>query len=240
MLKRCTILFALTPTLLSLLLSPMAHAELVPFTANYASEFGMLSATGIRKLEKRGDGNWGFENRASALLNEVIETSTFSLRDGKVKSLNYNFKNPFNSKRNMSLAFNWSKGEVTDSVHNNTLPLSGEIYDKLSYQLQIQQDVCSNPEKFAGKNYTVVDRGKLKTYRVEFVDRQSLSTKVGALNTIHLRQFRPDKKDGKDTLIWLAADFDCVLARLDQHESDGVITLNLTSANVNGKDVKGK
>lgn len=119
------------------------------------------------------------------------------------------------------------------------LPLSGEIYDKLSYQLQIQQDVCSNPEKFAGKNYTVVDRGKLKTYRVEFVDRQSLSTKVGALNTIHLRQFRPDKKDGKDTLIWLAADFDCVLARLDQHESDGVITLNLTSANVNGKDVKG-
>jgi hypothetical protein len=220
--------------------APINAAELVPFTANYSSEYGMLSATGVRKLEKRGDGNWGFENRASALLNEVVETSTFTLRDRRVQSLNYNFRNPFNAKRNLSLAFNWPKSEVTDSVHNNTLPLSGEVYDKLSYQLQMQQDVCSNPDKFDGKNYTVVDLGKLKTYRIERVERQALQTKVGTLDTIHLRQFRPDKRDGDDTLIWLATDFNCVLARLDQHEGDGVIRLDITSATVNGKEVKGK
>jgi hypothetical protein len=223
-----------------LITTPLSAAELVPFTANYSSQYGMLSASGVRKLEKRGDGNWGFENRASAMLNEVVETSTFTLRDQRVTPLNYNFRNPFNAKRNLSLSFNWSKAEVTDSIHNNTLPLSGEVYDKLSYQLQMQQDVCSSPDKFAGKNYTVVDLGRLKTYRIERVDRQALATKAGTLDTIHLRQFRPDKQDGKDTLIWLAADFNCVLVRLDQREGDGVIRLDLTSANVNGREVKGK
>lgn len=214
--------------------------DLVPFTANYSSEYGMLSATGVRKLEKRADGNWAFENRASALIAEVMENSTFALRDGHVTALNYNFKNPLNSKRDMALTFNWQKMEVKDAKHDGTLALSNPVYDKLSYQLQMQKDVCANPEKFGGVNYTLVDIGKLKTYRVEFIERQPLKTKVGTINTYQLRQFRPDKRDGKDTLIWLASDFNCVLARLDQHEGDGIITLNLTSANVNGVEVKGK
>lgn len=215
-------------------------ADLVPYTAKYSSDYGMLSANGVRTLEKRGDGNWGFENRASALMTDVIENTTFSLRDKRVKSLNYNFRNPFNAKRNLALTFNWPKSEVTDAVHEKTLPLSGEVFDKLSYQVQLQLDVCANPEKFGSRDYTVVDLGKTKTYRVELVDKQRLRTKVGTLDTIHLRQFRPDKRDGKDTLIWLASDFHCVLARLDQHEGDGVIRLDLTSANVNGVEVRGK
>src|SRR5690606_26600660 len=178
-------------------------ADLVPFTANYASDYGMLSANGVRKLEKRSYGNWGFENRASALMTEVLETSTFALRERRVKSLNYNFRNPFNAKRNLALTFNWNKGEVSDAVHNETQALTGEVFDKLSYQVQLQLDVCTAPEKFGHRDYTVVDRGRLKTYRVEFIDRQQLRTKAGTLNTLHLRQFRPDKRDGKDTLIWL-------------------------------------
>lgn len=228
----------LTATLL--LASATGASDLVPFAAKYSSDYGMLSATGLRKLEQRSDGNWGLENRASALMTDVIETSTFALRDRHVKSLNYNFRNPFNAKRNLSLTFNWPKGEVSDAVHNTTLPLQGEVYDKLSYQVQMQLDVCSNPEKFKSRDYTVADKGRLKTYRIEFIDRQPLRTQAGTLNTIHLRQFRPDKRDGHDTLIWLASDFSCVLARLDQHESNGVIRLELTGATVNGKDVKGK
>lgn len=232
-------------TLIAALLAALAAsagsaANPVPFTANYSSDYGMLSATGVRRLERRADGSWGFENRASALLSEVVETSTFALRGGRVQSLSYDFRNPFNAKRNMSLQFDWAKGQVRDAVQNRTLPLSGEVYDKLSYQMQMQQDVCANPEKFGGRNYTVVDRGKLKTYRVEFVDRQPLPTRVGTLATIHLRQYRPDKRDGDDTLIWLAADFHCVLARLDQHDGDNLIRLNLTGATVNGREVKGK
>ena len=215
-------------------------AELVPFTAKYSSEYGMLSATGVRKLEQRSDGSWSFSNNASALIAQVNEDSTFSLTNSQIKSLTYNFKNPLNSKRNMRLTFDWPKMQVTDAEHNETLTLNNEVYDKLSYQIQMQKDVCVNPEKFGGKDYTLVDLGKLKTYRVEFVERQPLKTKVGTLNTYQLRQFRPDKRDGKDTMIWLAADFNCVLARLDQHEGDGIITLNLTSANVNGVEVKGK
>ena len=226
--------------LLYVLASSAQATELVPFTANYASEYGVLSATGVRTLKKSSDGNWAFENRANAVFAEVLENSTFALRRGQVTPLTYQFKNPFNSKRNLSLTFNWPQAKVDDDERKTGLPLNGEIYDKLSYQLQMAKDVCANPEKFGGKDYTVVDIGKLKTYRVEFVDRQPLQTRLGTLNTYHLRQFRPDKRDGKDTQIWLATDFNCVLTRLDQHEGDGIIRLDLTSANVNGVEVKGK
>lgn len=214
--------------------------ELVPFTANYSTQYGMLSATGVRKLEKRADGNWAFENRASAMFAEIVENSTFSLRKDHVTPLNYNFKNPLSSKRNLSLTFNWPQAKVEDKERGVTLPLQGNIYDKLSYQMQLQKDVCAKPGKFGTRDYTVVDGKKFKTYRVEFIDRQMLNTKVGALDTVHLRQFRPDKENKKYTLFWLATDFNCILARLDEQEEKDIIRLDLTSATVNGVEVKGK
>ena len=101
-------------------------------------------------------------------------------------------------------------------------------------------NVCANPDNYPGENFTVVDRGKLKTYRVELVGREPQKTPAGVLNTIHLRQFRPDKRDGKDTMIWVAADWNCLLVRLDQHEGNDIISLKLVKAKVGGAEVKAK
>jgi hypothetical protein len=72
------------------------------------------------------------------------------------------------------------------------------------------------------------------------VGREPLKTEVGTLNTIHLRQNRPDKKDGKYTQIWLAADWGCILVRLDQYDKDDLYTLKFISGKVNGTAVTGK
>lgn len=215
-------------------------AEPRVFEATYETSYGFLSARGERRLEALPDGRWKMQNNARVMMMDVIERSTFTLPGGRVNPLSYDFTNPLSQDRSMSLGFDWPNNTVTNLGNKKTLPLAPGVYDKLSYQLQMQMDVCANPDKFAGENYTIVDRNKLKTYRVEAVGRDVQKTPAGMLTTIHLKQFRPDKPDGKDTQIWLAADYHCLLVRLDQYDGNDVISLKLVKAKVAGVDVKEK
>jgi hypothetical protein len=210
-----------------------------PYIATYQTKYGMLSATGERRLDALPDGRWKLEHHARVLMVDVSERTTFTVDEGRVNPLTYDFVNPLSKDRSMSLIFDWSRLTVTDKNRKQTLPIKPGVFDKLGYQAQMQMNVCANPDAFPGENYTVVDRGRLKTYRVEFVGRQPLKTAVGILDTIQLRQFRPDKRDGKDTKIWLATEWRCLLARLDQQEGDDIISLKLVKATVAGTPVKG-
>jgi len=209
-----------------------------PYVGTYQTKYGMMSATGIRRLDALPDGRWKMENHAKVLMVDVAERSTFAMPDGVINSLTYEFVNPLSSDRSMSLVFDWERNTVTDKAHKWNLALKPGVFDKLSYQVKMQMDVCANPDHYPGEDFTVVDRNRLKVYRVELVGRQPLKTPAGLLNTIQLRQFRPDKRDGKDTMIWLAADWHCLLVRLDQHEGDDIISLTLVKASVAGMPVK--
>jgi hypothetical protein len=192
-----------------------------PYVGTYETSYGMVSARGERKLD-------------------VVEKSTFTLQDGNVSSQSYEFINPLSKDRSMTLDFDWTAGTVTERTKNIVQKLQPNVYDKLSYQVQLQMDVCANPDQFTTRDYTVVDRKRLKTYRVERVRREPQVTATGVLDTILLRQFRPDKRGGKDTQIWLAADWNCLLVRLDQHDGGDTISLKLVKAKVGGVDVKDK
>lgn len=227
------------PLFATLALTSAANAaQPTPFDATYETNYGVLSARGERKLEPVSDGTWKMENNAHVLMVNVIERSTFTWENERVISQTYEFVNPLSQDRGLSLGFDWPKSIVTNNGSKQTLQLAPGVYDKLSYQAQMQMDVCANPTNYPGEDFTVVDRNRLKTYRVEMIGRDVQKTPVGMLTTIHLKQFRPDKRDGKDTQIWLAADWNCLLVRLDQYEGNDVYSLKLVKAKVNGVEVK--
>jgi hypothetical protein len=211
-----------------------------PYAGTYETTYGMISARGERTLATLPDGSWKMENHAKVFMVDVVEKSTFKLPGGRVSSLNYEFVNPLSKDRSMTLDFDWTAGTVTERTQKIVQKLEPNVYDKLSYQVQLQMDVCANPDQFTTRDYTVVDRKRMKTYRVERVRREPQKTEAGILDTIHLRQFRPDKNDGKDTLIWLASDWNCLLVRLDQQDGGDTISLKLVKAKIGGVDVKDK
>lgn len=215
-------------------------AQPVPFDATYETKYGIMSARGERKLEHGRDDLWKMENSAHVLMMDVVERSSFVWRNDLAVSQTYDYSNPLNQDRSHSLSFDWSKNTVINNGSKQTLEITSGVYDKLSYQLQMQVNVCANPDRYPGENFTVVDRKRLKTYRVELIERDSQKTPAGVLNTIHLKQFRPDRPDDKGTHIWLAADWNCLLVRLDQYDSGDVVSLKLVKAKVNGAEVKGK
>lgn len=229
-----------TAAALSLSATIASAAQPTPFKATYETSYGVMSARGERKLERDRDNLWKMENNAHVLMMDVIERSSFIWRNNLVVSQTYEYTNPLNQDRSLSLSFDWAKNNVINNGSKQTLELAPGVYDKLSYQLQMQMNVCANPDNYPGENFTVVDRKKLKTYRVEFVGRDTQKAAVGTLNTIHLKQFRPEKGDADATHIWLAADWNCLLVRLDQHDGGDVMSLKLVKASVNGADVQEK
>lgn len=227
---------ALLATLVSA--TTQAATALVPFTANYSSSYGILRASGERMLDAREDGSWAIEHSARLLLVDVRERATFRINDGRVQSLSYQFTNPLSGNRNSSLVFDWAKGVAADAERQSQVPLRPDVFDKLSYQMQLKMDVCAAPEQFKSADYTVVDRDRLKTYRVTPVKEELLGTDLGPLRTLRLRQVRADKKDDEPTYIWLAVDWHCLLVRLDQMENGKALSLKITDAQVNGRRVE--
>ncbi|MFT3930312.1 MAG: DUF3108 domain-containing protein [Spongiibacteraceae bacterium] len=229
-----------TAAVLSLFATITSAAQPIPFKATYETSYGVMSARGERKLERDRDNLWKMENNAHVLMMDVVERSSFIWHNNLVVSQTYDYTNPLNQDRSLSLSFDWAKNSVINNGSKQMLELAPGVYDKLSYQLQMQMNVCANPDSYVGENFTVVDRKKLKTYRVELVGRDTQKTPVGVLNTIHLKQFRPERGDADATHIWLAADWSCLLVRLDQHDGGDVLSLKLVKASVNGADVKEK
>lgn len=230
--------------LVGLLVSGLATAapavdSLVPFTAKYASNYGVLRASGQRELAADQDGAWRIEHSARLLLVTVTERSTFVVTEGVVKPLAYQFANPLSSKRSMSLQFDWPANRVTEMDSKTAIALQPRVFDKLSYQMQLKMDVCAAPDAFTGAEYTVVDRSRLKRYRITPLKREVLETSAGPLDTLRLRQVRADKKDDEPTYIWLAIDWHCLVARVEQLEDGKMLSLKLVEAVIDGRQVEG-
>ena len=91
-----------TLALLLLAIAVNTQAQVRPFVGTYQTKYGMLSATGDRRLDALPDGRWKMENHAKVLMVDVAERSTFTMADGKVHSLSYDFINPLSKDRSMS------------------------------------------------------------------------------------------------------------------------------------------
>jgi hypothetical protein len=233
---RRTLLGALSALLLAL---PVTASELLPFSATYKSRHGMLSATGVRELTPQENGSLLLTNSAKLLMVEVAEQTRFTLNEGRVTTLAYEFVNPFRAERSQSLLYDWTQRTVTEQKSKEQLPLPERAFDRLSYQVQLQLDVCVNPDAFMTRDYPVVDRDRIKTYRVESQGMEVLNTGAGNLRTLKLRQYRPDRQE-KETLVWVAVEWNCLIAKIENRDEDEVISLSLVKATVDGTPVSGR
>ncbi|MDX9874615.1 MAG: DUF3108 domain-containing protein [Spongiibacteraceae bacterium] len=223
----------------TLLLIAQGVSALDPFEASYTSKYGVLSASGSRSLEPGEEGTWLLQHNARLLLVTVAEQSRFRIDKGVVVPLDYAFTNPLSSNRSQSLHFDWERQEVTELNRDSRLALTPRLYDRLSYQVQVKLDICADPAAFQSADYQFVDRDRVKSYRVSRVKEEVLTTDVGPLRTLRLRQVRADKQDDEPTYMWVAIDWQCLLVRLEQQEDGKVLSLRLKSARVGNQPVHG-
>jgi len=233
----------LTVSLIFLIASAITQtsfAELPqPFEATYKAKYRGIGVTATRSLTTLADGNQQFSFLADSLIAEMQESTQFQWSEtDHIVPLHYSYeRSVMGSKRQAKLTFNWQKGKVTNNVEDKPWDMSVPVgaLDKLSYQLQLQADLI-NGKPLSG--YEVADGGKLKRYDFEIVGEETLKTRAGKFEVVKVRRLR-DQDEERQTVIWFAKNWNYLVVRLQQEEDDKSYEIDLTSATLNGKPVKG-
>ena len=227
----------------ALLALPTVHAaDLQPFSASYTADWKQLpmSGTAERSLEKTADGTWKLSFKASMMIASLTETSTLTLDKDTLLPQSYHFeRGGLGKAKKADLDFDWTAKMVTGTDRGDAvkIPLNRGMVDKSTYQLALQHDVAAGKKTMS---YQVVDDGEVETYDFRVLGTEKVDTKAGKIDAIKVERVRDPTQSKRTTVMWFAKDWDYLLVRLQQVETDGKeYNIMLLDGTVNGKVVKG-
>ncbi|MBC9251751.1 dehydrogenase [Pseudomonas alcaligenes] len=229
-------------TLLALLSLPLQAAELQPFSASYTADWKQVPITGTagRSLKQLDNGRWELGFEAAMLVASLHETSTLRLENGALLPLTYRFeRSGLGKSKEVELDFDWTEKQVLGSDRGDPvrLTLNRGLLDKSTYQLALQQDVADGKQSMS---YQVVDGDEIETYDFRVLGPERVRTQAGLIDAIKVERVRDPTQSTRKTMMWFAKDWDYLLVRLHQVETDGKeYQIMLKDGTVNGRPVEG-
>ncbi|GAB1268655.1 DUF3108 domain-containing protein [Aurantivibrio infirmus] len=210
------------------------------FEAIYKAKINGISITATRKLETLENGNQKLTFIADSWIGDIIETSEFQWnQDVRVIPETYTYnRTGLGRNREAILKFNWENNQVINNVERKPwkMDVPDLALDKVSYQLQIRSDLIN---KIPLSTYNIADGGRLKQYDFEVLGEEELETRAGKFTAVRVKRIREESED-RQTIFWLAKDWDYLVIRVQQQEEDGAsYEIDLREATLDGEKVKG-
>lgn len=142
------------------------------------------------------------------------EQSWLRAADSGVKPLEYQFdRSGTGANKEVHLVFDADNQQLIPLATEKPLVAAwtDDLHDPISYQIQMRMDVAAGKQELV---YPVIIRGKRKEYRFERLGEEMLKLPIGKIQTVKLRRVR--ENSSRETLVWLAKDYDYVVARIWQ------------------------
>jgi len=204
-----------------------------------------VHAKGIRELSKISENRYLFSASVSSMLISIQEQSTFSKQaDDQLVPEEYQYhRHGIGKNRKAMLKFDWAAHQVLNDVQSKPwqMDIPDGVLDKLLYQIQMRADLLHNYSRLPQPReliYQIADGGRIKTYQFKNLGEEIIDTPVGKLNTVKITRTGSNNK--RETIFWLAKDWQFLLARLVQIKAGKTaFTLWLQEAEVNGAAVRG-
>lgn len=218
----------------------LEQAKQLPFfSAEYDATIQGFPVTAKREYKAINSNISELSFTANSFVASLSETSQFTWEKERIKPLRFTHNRTiFGQSRRKTLSFDWANNQIisTDKGNTKTIKNPQEALDHLSFQLQLQHDLSAN--KIEDKVYRIADRKKVKEYTFKVIGEERIDTVLGALNTTKVMVVRDNNK--RITYIWLAKDWDNLLAKLEQYEEkDKKFSIQVTNAVIDGKKVSG-
>ena len=200
-------------------LSLLSHANpLNSYSATYSAEFNGMEIEATHRLEQLESGLYRETLKARNILGKIDEQALFSISDNQqIIPQEYRYQRSLvGIRRSESQIFDWPNKTVEYSRDDKTksVAIDSGFFDVITHKLQLRRDLQSGKEILS---YPVISRGKLKQYVYQIVANEVLETAIGPLNTVKVQRLREDSK--RQTIIWLATDWDYLAVRLEQKEN---------------------
>lgn len=222
------------------LATPLAAGETVAlpnYAATYSATVNGLPIDVTRRLARTEQG-YAVTVIAKNWLGNIQETENFHI-NGKGQLLVDSYTSQrrfFGISRKENLEVDRSRGLALYDAKNKhqKIPVAGNFFGPLSYQLQMSRDLAAARTEFC---YRVLMRGKLKDYCYEPAGERVVDTPLGKITTVQMRRLR--EHQDRETLLWLAPQWDYLLVKLWQKEDDGEThEFVLSGARVAGKSLQ--
>lgn len=210
------------------------------FNAEYKARFNGIPVTATRELKKLANGQQELRFSADSWLAKIEEFSQFKRnKEGQLVPLTYEYhRTGMGKDRHALINFDWTEKKVTNNVQKKAwvMDLPENTLDKLSYQVQLQQDLINEKPVL---DYTVADGGRIKHYIFETLGEEILDTPIGKFQTVKIKRTRKNNNK-RITYLWLAKNWNYLVVRIQQQELKGKpYEIILSGATVDGKKVKG-
>ena len=221
--------------LICLMFSTVASAAGVPenFHAVYQLHISSFPIGEARvELAAQADGRYRYSSHTYSTgltrvfrNDKVLESSLFKLHNQQLRPLEYRFDHTGSKKeRHAYLKFDWTKGEVANTVEGHTweMDIPDNALDKLVVQLAVMMDLDAGKQELV---YAIADGGKLKEYTFAIVGKEKLRVPAGEYETVKLERLRKD--NDRTTYLWCAPSLGYLPVRIKQIEhEDGVTYLS--------------
>ncbi len=208
------------------------------FSANYDASIHGFSVTATREYKPINENLAELNFSATSLIANLTETSQFTWEEDQIKPIRFTHeRNLIGKEQKKILTFDWPNKKIISTNKDKTyiIPDTEKVLDRLSFQLQLQHDLLLAKDSYI---YRIADKNRIKEYSFEIMGNEVISTELGKLDTTKVKVVRAKKK--RVTYIWLARDWQHLLARLEQYKGDEKeFSIQITSATMDGKTVLG-
>jgi hypothetical protein len=218
--------------ILLLCLASIATASDIPdFSANYLVELNGIQAGELKRslsTEENGLRRFNSVSQAKGVFSffkpDIIkETSLWKLDSDRVQPQHYRYHRSGGDKDKMlSMEFDWANKQVSidDKKHPWTLDLETGVLDKLVYQISLMRDLDRGIEQV---DYRIADGGRLKTYKIRVLGKETITTPLGDIDTVKLTRERDDESE-RETTLWCAPALNYLPVKLEHVEDDTTFT----------------
>lgn len=194
--------------------------DVVSFNAVYDMyRQGDLLGQGERKFSKLAEDQFSLslESELEWLIfsDKRKEVSTFTMSNGQVKPLSYNYeRSGTGSDKKLSIEFKPDNTVIIEPrPKKEAAPEQGQAdwLDEMTMHMQIQLDLMNGKTDLS---YTMVsNRGELREYQFEVIGEELISTGMGRFKAIKVARVYEDRKFYAQHA-WFIPELDYVLARL--------------------------
>jgi len=212
--------------------------HLQPYQATYRTKAMGLNVTVERQLAVDGSG-YRLSSEGSSFLASIKEVAHFDLVDGRVQGKDYVYELKSLVKRRREVQFLPQQGLIKSLRKDQWTEhaWAPEVLDRFSQQEQLRLDLIAaaatseSGEAPSELSFTVVDGDRIKIRTLDLVAKETLTTPLGDLDSLHYRQ-RRDSGSNRSSDIWVAPSLDFMMVLTQHVEDDSVIEIALQSLSV--------
>ena len=209
--------------------------ELIPFEASYQASVKGLRASATRSLEPVHEGQYRYSSSVTLkllgkTLTRIREHSLFTWEDNMVVPSAYEFTQTGIGSRSRSISFDWEEefASATVNEHSTVLPLDVEVpvFDELNVFIELRNQLAAGAKTIS---LLAVDGSTIQEDTYQVLGEEPVDTQLGRFAAIKLEKVRQPDSD-RETILWLAKNWDFMLLKLYQREGGQAIELSIDEA----------